>query len=330
MDLKRRAILGSGAALAVTGLPRLALAQEVTINAVHFTPAQASYARSFMKYVDKVNQRGKGIVQIRVRGGPEIIPFTQQGEAQKNGLIDMIDYPAGPYLNLVPEGEVFSATKKKPWELRQNGGFALINEIYAKKGNAIVLAHVDGGAGFHVFTTEEPVRTPDGGVDFSKLKIRSAALYREFLESLGANVVVQGPGEVYTSLERGLVNANCYTVLGYHSFGWDKFTKYRIDPGFFQTDVLISMNKAKWDSLPAAAKKVLQDAALEHERESYEANLKGTEQEGQAMIAGGMKVVELTGAARTAYLEKASRASWERMQKRDPSSVPALRQKFAD
>jgi TRAP-type transport system periplasmic protein len=142
--------------------------------------------------------------------------------------------------------------------------------------------------------------------------------------------VVQGPGEVYTSLERGLVNANCYTVLGYQSFGWNKFTKYRIDPGFFQTDVLISMNKAKWDSLPAPAKRILQDVALEYERESYEANLKGTDEEGRQMIAGGMKVVELTGAARAAYLEKASRVSWERMQKRDPTSVAALRQKFGD
>lgn len=328
MQPKRRAILGGGAALALSGLPLAGRAQEITINAVHFTPAQASYARSFLKYVDKVNSRGKGVIQIRVRGGPEIIPFTQQGEAQKNGLIDMIDHPAGPYLNIVPEGEVFSATRKKPWELRQNGGFALINEIYAKKGNAYVLAHVDGGAGFHIFTVDEPARTPDGGFDFAKLKVRSAALYREFLESLGANVVVQGPGEVYTSLERGLVNANCYTVLGYHSFGWDKFTKYRIDPSFFQTDVLISMNKAKWDSLPAPAKKVLQDTAIEYERESYEANLKNTEQEGEAMIAGGMKVVEITGAARDAYLEKASRASWERLQKRDPTSVAALRQKF--
>lgn len=330
MHLTRRAMIGGSAALAVSGLPLWALAQELTINAVHFTPAQASYAKSFMKYVEKVNQRGKGIIQIKVRGGPEIIPFMQQGEAQKNGLIDMIDYPAGPYLNLVPEGEVFSATKKKPWELRANGGFALINEIYAKKGNAYVLAHVDGGAGFHIFTNDEPVRTPDGGVDFSKLKIRSAALYREFLESLGASVVVQGPGEVYTSLERGLVNANAYTVLGYQSFGWHKFTKYRIDPGFFQTDVLISMNKTKWDSLPEAAKRILQDVALEHERESVEANLKGTDEEGRQMIAGGMKVVELTGAARAAFLEKASRVSWERMQKRDPGSVAALRQKFGD
>jgi TRAP-type transport system periplasmic protein len=321
-------MIGGAATLAATGWPLAASAEELTINAVHFTPTQVSYAKSFLRYVEKVNQRGKGVIQIKVRGGPEIMPLAQLGEAQKSGLIDMINCPAGPYLNLVPEGEVFSATMKKPWELRANGGFALINQIFAKKGNAYVLAQVDGGAGFHIFTTDEPARTADGGVDFSKLKIRSAALYRDFLESLGASVIVQGPGEVYTSLERGLVNANAYTVLGYSGFGWQKFTKYRIDPGFFQTDVLISMNKPKWDSLPEAARKVLQDVALEHERESVEANLKGTEEEGRQMIAGGMKVVALGGAARAAFLDKAARISWERMAKRDATNITALREKF--
>lgn len=328
MQSQRRACLAGLAALAAAAWPLAAGAQEVTLNAVHFTPTQVSYARSFLKFVDKVNQRGKGVVQIKVRGGPEILPLAQLGEAQKNGVVDMINCPAGPYLNLVPEGEVFSATTKKPWELRANGGFALINEIYAKKGNAIVLAHVDGGAGFHVFTTDEPQRSADGGVDWSKLKIRSAALYRDFLESLGAGVVVQGPGEVYTSLERGLVNANAYTVLGYQGFGWNKFTKFRIDPGFFQTDVLISMNKAKWDSLSDAAKKLLQDAAIEHERESFEANVQGTDDEGRQMIAAGMKVFTLEGAGRAAFLDKAARVSWERMTKRDPSNIAALRAKF--
>lgn len=330
MDLTRRTMIGAAATLAASGWPVQAFAQEVTLNAVHFTPTQVSYARSFLKFVDKVNQRGKGVIQIKVRGGPEVIPFTQLGESLKNGLIDMIDCPAGPYLNIVPEGEVFSATTRKPWELRANGGFALINEVFAKKANAYVLAHVDGGAGFHVFTTDEPARTPDGGIDFSKLKVRSGALYRDFLESLGATVVVQGPGEVYTSLERGLVNANAYTVLGYSGFGWQKFTKYRIDPSFFQTDVLITVNKAKWDSLPEPARKLLQEVAMEYEHESVEANLKNTDDEAKQMIAGGMKVVELGGSARTTYLEKASRVSWERLAKRDSTYIAALRQKFGN
>ncbi|MEJ1158398.1 TRAP transporter substrate-binding protein DctP [Prosthecomicrobium sp. N25] len=328
MGISRRTFTTSALALAGVGLARPARAAEVTLNAVHFTPAQVSYARSFLAFVAKLNERGKGVVQIKVRGGPEILPLGQLGDAQKSGLVDMINCPAGPYLNLVPEGEVFSATSKTPAELRANGGFALINEIYGKKGNAFVLAHVDGGAGFHIFTVDEPPRAADGTIDFSKLKIRSSALYRDFLEKLGASVVVQGPGEVYTSLERGLVNANAYSIAGYSGFGWNKFTKFRIDPSFFQTDVLISVNKAKWDSLPDDAKKILQEVAIEHEKESVAANLKITADEGKAMLDAGMKVVEMPEAQRKLFLETAAKESWARLEKRDPTNVAALRAKF--
>ena len=317
-------------AVAVACAAFTARAEEAVINAVHFTPAQNSYARSFLKYVEQVNARGKGVVRIQVRGGPEVMPILQLGEAQKNGLIDMLDAAPGLYLNIVPEGEVFSATSKKPWELRANGGWELVNKIFGEKANAHILAHVDGGTGFHVFTVAEPPKAADGSVDWSKIKARSAPLHRDFLDAIGATPVVQGQGEAYTSLERGLVNAHVFTVFGYSSFGWDKFTRYRIDPSFMQTDVLITMNKKKWDSLSPEAKKLLSDVALEHERASFAANAEATQAEGDAMIAKGMKVVSLTGEARRKYEAASSRASWDRLTKRDATNVPALKAKFLD
>ncbi len=307
-----------------------AQAQEAVINAVHFTPAQNAYAKSFLKYVELVNSRGKGVVRIQVRGGPEVMPIQQLGEAQKNGLIDMLNAAPGLYLNVVPEGEVFSATTKKPWDLRANGGWDLINKIFADKANAHILAHVDGGTGFHVFTVAEPVRTANGGVDWSKIKVRSAPLYRDFLEAIGSTPVVQAQGEAYTSLERGLVNAHAFTVFGYSSFGWDKFTRYRIDPSFMQTDVLITMNKKKWDSLSPEARKILNDVAIEHEKASFAANAEATKAEGDALVAKGMKVITLSGEAVKSYQAAASRVSWERLTKRDPSNVAALKAKFAE
>lgn len=318
----------AAAALLCATLP--AMAQEAVINAVHFTPAQNSYAKSFLKYVEAVNEKGKGVVRIQVRGGPEVMPPLQLGEAQKNGVVDMLNAAPGLYLNIVPEGEVFSATLKKPWELRANGGWDMVNKIFAQKANAHILAHVDGGTGFHVFTVAEPARTSDGGVDWTKLKVRSAPIHREFLEAMNTTAIVQGPGEAYTSLERGLVNAHAYSVLGYSGFGWDKFTRFRIDPSFMQTDVLITINQKKWESLTPQAQKILNDVAIEHEKATFAANAVATQQEGDAMIAKGMKVVELTGEARRKYLDAASRASWDRLTKRDPTNVAALKQKFLD
>src|SRR5690606_32325376 len=166
-------------------------------------------------------EKGKGIVQIKVRGGPEVIPSPQLGEAQRTGLIDMIHAPVGLYLNLIPEGEAFSASNRKPWELRENGGWELINGIFGKKANAHLLAHADAGMGFNIFTVEPPKKLENGRIDWASLMVRTSPLQRDFVEALGAASVVQPTGDIYTSLERGVVNANVFTVLSYASYGWE-------------------------------------------------------------------------------------------------------------
>ena len=71
-------------------------------------------------------------------------------------------------------------------------------------------------------------------------------------------------------------------------------------------------------------------SSLNPQSASFAANAIATQQEGDAMIAKGMKVIELTGEARKKYQEADSRASWERLTKRDPTNVAALKQKFLD
>lgn len=309
------------------GFTGAAQAEDV-INAVHFTPAQNGYAKSFLKFVEKVNEKGKGVVKIVVRGGPEVIPYPQLGTAQKSGLIDMINAPAGAYLEMVPEGEVFSASTLTPWEARKDGGWDFVNKIYEKKGNAHLLAHIDAGTGFHMFTVDKPEMKPDGAIDFTKLKIRASPLYRQFFENLGATVIVQNATDVYTSLERGVINANAYPIMGYPSFGWDKFTKYRIDPSFFQVDVLVSMNKKKWDSLSPESKKILDEVSVQYEKESFDANKLETDRIAKEMIDHGQQVVEMTGEGREKFLATAAKASWERMEQRDPANIAELHKYF--
>lgn len=330
--INRRSMFGvlAGAMSAGTILATAASADEQVIRAVTFTPAQVIYAQNFQTFVDRVNERGrgKGVIRIDVIGGPEAIPPLRMGEAQKNGVADMFNLPAGLYLNIVPEGEAFAASNHTPWENRENGGLAMINESFHEKGNAHILAHVDAGTGFHLFLTRKPDLTEDGGVDLTGFRIRTAPLYRAFVESLGATNVVQSPTEVYTSLERGVVDGTGYTIVGMRDFNWDKFVKYRIDPGFFQTDVLISMNHDRWQSLSDEAKSIIDEVAIEWERESYDLMQAATEAEDQALRDGGLEVIELTGVARENYLTSAYQVSWNRLKERDPTHHDALREIF--
>ncbi|MGI3171096.1 TRAP transporter substrate-binding protein DctP [Pseudooceanicola sp. C21-150M6] len=326
--MKTYQFLKGAAVASLIGLSAAAVQAEEVIRAVTFTPAQVSFSKNFMKFVDLVNERGEGVVQIQVIGGPEVIPNERMGEAQMNGIADMFLLPAGLYLNLVPEGEAFAGSNLDPMTAREKGGLDLVNEAYHAKANTHILAHVDGGAGFHLWTTEKPGTTADGQVDLSGLRLRTSPLYRAFFEELGATIVVQAAGEVYTSLERGVVDGTGYPVSGIRDFGWDKFLKYRIDPGFFQTDVLISINLDTWNGLSDEAKAIVEAAAIEHEKTSYEANLVLNETESKALADSGIETITLEGEQADLFLNKAYDIAWARLKERDPTYHDQLKAIF--
>ncbi|WP_376877979.1 TRAP transporter substrate-binding protein DctP [Albirhodobacter sp. R86504] len=321
-------LLKTAAAAALLGLSATAAQAEDVIRAVTFTPAQVSFAQNFQGFVDLVNERGAGIVQIQVIGGPETVPTERMGEAQKNGIVDMFLLPAGLYLNVVPEGEAFAGSNLDPMELRAAGGIDLVNEAFAAKGNAKVLAHVDGGGSFFLWTNQKPGIDEAGQLDLTGIRLRSSPLFRAFLEELGATSVVQNASDVYTSLERGVVQGTAYPVTGVRDFGWDKFLKYRINPGFFQTDVLISMNLDSWNALSDEAKEIVNQAAIDHEKSSYDANVAENESESKILADGGIENIELTGDQRKLFLETAYDIAWKRLQERDPTMHDALKAVF--
>jgi TRAP-type transport system periplasmic protein len=301
---------------------------EDVINAVHFAPGPSDFTKEFMGFVAAVNERGKGVVRIDVKGGPEVIPNPQLGTAQQSGLIDMIHTPAGLYLELVPEGEVLSASTLPPAEARKNGAWDLIDSIYQKKGNAKLLAHMNASAGFHIWTVNEPKMTADGMLDFKEILIRASPLYKQLFDNLGATMIIQPAPEVYTSLERGVINANAYPVLGYASFGWDKFTKYRVDPSYFRMDVLISMNKDSFEALSPEAQKIVSEVAAEYEQKSFDETAALAAKLAQEMVDKGQKVVSMTGAGKDKFLQMAADASWQRMESRDPTNIAKLKELF--
>ena len=74
-----------------------------TLSAVHAFPTTWVYSKSFLEFVRKVNVAGKGIVEIKVRGGPEAIGQFEQPNAVRDGVVDMVYTPCAFYAGSVPE-----------------------------------------------------------------------------------------------------------------------------------------------------------------------------------------------------------------------------------
>jgi TRAP-type transport system periplasmic protein len=317
-----RSIVIAGA-LFVAALPT-ASAEEVTLRAVSAFAEKTTYSQGFERFIERVNQQGKGVVQINYIGGPKAMPPFEVGNALKSGVVDLANATGAFYTNVMPEADAWKLTERPMSELRKNGGYDYMSRLYAEKMNAIFFArHVDGNP-FHLYLNK-PISSPD----LTGLKIRITPVYRDFFQALGATVVQTAPGEVYTALERGVVDGYGWPITGIFDLGWHEKTKYRVDPGFYTAEVSILVNKSAWDKLTDAQRNVLRQAGEQAEADAAaifaQENAKDTKRQADA----GIQTIRFDGAEGKLYRDKAYEAGWAGVIRQSPQHGPKLREFFA-
>lgn len=302
-----------GAILATTAMSSAALAED-TLTAVHAFPESLIYTKSFLEFVDKVNVAGEGVVKIEVRGGPEAIGMFQQPDAVRSGVVDMVYTPGSFYAGALPEKDALVTSNLTAVETRANGGLELIDQIHQEKMGVKYLGWFDSGVCYNLWTRNAPELDANGNLDVSGLKLRGNAVYNAFFtEYLGAQVIDLPTTEVYSALERGVVDATGWTQIGLIDLKWNEFLNYRIEPCFFSTDLGTIVNLEKWNSLSEESRTILQDVAIAHEAESAAKLGAVRDEDFAALEAAGMKIVTLEGDAAEAYLAAATQKTWDRM-----------------
>ena len=231
-----------------------ATAQEVTLKAAVFVPPTTTYGIPFKRFVDHVNETGKGILQIRIVGGPEAVPADGQAQAVKSGVLDIASIPPTYYKSAMVEGDAQTLYDMCVAEQRKSGAYAMLNQIAVERMNSLYLTTYGMGVPFHLYVTKDmPIAKPE---DLKGLRFRGQPVYNAIFKNYGiAGVNIAAP-EVYTALERGVVQGYGWPLWGINDFGWDKLTKMRIDPGFYNVVVNVLMNKPKYDTLTPAQRKV--------------------------------------------------------------------------
>jgi TRAP-type transport system periplasmic protein len=325
---KRLAIGLASGAIAMTAFAQASAEEQ--IRAISAFPETLAFSQSFKGFVDLVNEKGEGVVQITYAGGPEMFPPNQQVDAVRRGVIDMQYGPASYYLGTMPEADAWVGSTVTAAEARENGGLAIMQEAFRESLGVELLAHLDTGVQFYIYTIEEPRRTEDGGVDLSGLRIRSQPIYNAFFEALGAIPVSVPVPDVYTGLERNTFDGSGWPIIGIQDLSWDRFLRYRIDPGFFQTDLAIVINPAKWDSLSEEARAIITEAAIEYEITSFDNFQAMIEETDAAVRENGMEIITLEGEAAANYLDLAYDSAWKRMEEAGTEHYEALRAAYYD
>ncbi|MFH1953850.1 MAG: TRAP transporter substrate-binding protein DctP [Pseudomonadota bacterium] len=287
--------------IALLAAPPAPAAKVHELKMVSFLPPDNAYMVGAKSFVDKVNTQMAGKVKIVWRGGPEVIASFDQPKAIASGVVDGAFTVEGYYTNLVPVAFLKVARGMTPWEARESGFYDLFNQQHQKPG-LHYLGDFTGFSPFFFYLREK--KKIERLSDFKGLIIRTGGIQRPFTEKLGGQPQDIPLGDVYTALQRGVVDG---ATAGLTSFGvqWIEQAPYLIEPGYYGESQpgAILLNLDRWKSLPPDIQKGLAEITKENEHVAYEAVKKQHDKAVDDVNAKGAKWIKFSPEEERQYVQ---------------------------
>lgn len=302
-------------------------AETFTIKAVVAWPKTASEYKAFQTFQDAVDQlvakKAPGELRIQYIGGPEAVKTQDQVQAAQRGMVDMVFTTNAYYVSILPEVDCLKLSSYTPAEERVNGAWAYMNSLHEKIGLYYV-ARLGLGNQFHLYL-KKPIKT----ADLKGLNIRVSPMYLQVIKALGGNPVVIPPTEVYVALERNVVDGYCWPAVGIRDWGWDKQTKYMVDPGFYQVPNPLVMNLKTWNKLPKKLQDIITEAATESEKKVVAMFADLAKKERPILTKEGIQIITLPPAEKEKFLKVAYDEGWKDIIQKNPKTGPELKKLFS-
>ncbi|MGE0735651.1 MAG: TRAP transporter substrate-binding protein DctP [Alphaproteobacteria bacterium] len=298
-------------------------AESIQLKAGTFLQANDNFwYPPIQKFLDTVNEKGKPVnlsINMVAAGGKGMSPF-EMGNAVKSGVIDLAHLAGTFYNKIVPLGDAQKLSTISTAEERKNGTYAFLEPIYNEKMNVHYLGRWGEKVPFHIYVNKKIEKA-----DFKGFKIRGTSVYQAFIEKLGGTLVLTPPAEAYTAVERGVVDGLGWPLWGIEAWGWHKVLKYRIEPGFYSSDISVLVNLATWKKMSKAQQDVLTNAMIALENEFPLIREKNSEAARKIQADAGMQVIKLSDAEAAKWLKAAEEAGWEDLAKKDPANAAKIR-----
>ncbi|UQZ89900.1 C4-dicarboxylate ABC transporter [Deltaproteobacteria bacterium Smac51] len=228
------------------------------------------------KFAELVKERTDGRITIDVYDSAQLFDEKSAIEAAQMGGLAFCRVNAQPLSDFTPALGVLSL----PYIFRDeahlwstlNGpvGEELLKEL---EDNGLVgLTYYDSGSR-HFYNNKREVKTP---ADMKGLKIRvqQSKLMMGLVTSLGASATPMAYGEVFASLQSGVIDGAENNWPSYYSTSHYEVAPFYTLDFHTRTPEVLCMSKFVWDSLSPEDQKIIKDAAVESQstqRESWKA-----------------------------------------------------------
>jgi TRAP-type mannitol/chloroaromatic compound transport system substrate-binding protein len=256
----RHGVAVAALVLGVAATP--AAAQEFSFTFQSSDPTGMPNYHAKVRWAERVGEISGGRLDIEVLPVGAVVQYSETQDAVAAGILDGhitdMSYFAGKDAAFGLIANPVGAWSDPGQMLRFiefGGGKELVNEILEPYGLHFIGATTPG---LEAFVSKVPL---DGVADLEGLKMRAPeGLVQEVFAAAGAAPVNLPSSEVFTSLDKGVIDAADFSTFSNNAAtGLHDIASHPIYPGFHSMPLIeVSMNQAKWDALPADLQAMLE------------------------------------------------------------------------
>jgi TRAP-type C4-dicarboxylate transport system substrate-binding protein len=241
--------------------PASAAAEGIELKLAHFVPPMhVQHQESFLPFAQNVEKLSQGRVRIKVFAGGALGGPLQLPDAVKTGVVDMAFIVPSYSTGRFPRSSVLDLPFLSDQAVK---GARIFYDLYDSQLAAdyrdykvLWLYSSDPG---QLFTVTGPVR---GLADLRGKKIRSpSAIMSDALRLLGAHPVSMPISELHSALDKKVIDGMLSPTTGIHDFKLYDQIRHTTRLNLFNSLLMVVMNQERFASLPAEAKKALEEAS---------------------------------------------------------------------
>ena len=301
---------GGGAAPTPTVAPAMRAEPEFKIQLVCINrtgnPCTLIYSTAEQQgidgFIERVKDRTNGRVQFQISSFPELgLAGTDSLRLIGDRTMELAEIYSGYIGGDLPIIDVANL-----WGLFPDAAtnFAVIDatradlhRIIEQQSNGIVI--MENYYESNYYFSSRPLHTL---ADFAGLKTRShSTVLSDLLGGMGADAQFMAFADVYTALERGVLDAAVSCGTCGSGVRWYEVTDYMVGPIVAIAVTWITMNQEVWDAIPPDLQAIIKEEGARHQRTSREWVETVWAQEGiDENTAGGMEYVEFTAEVKDA------------------------------
>ena len=270
----------------------------------HWSPTHQSSIHSQM-FADEVTKRSNGRLKIeyypskQLFGIREVLGAITSGAVELGGVVGVVSFPPiNKNFNVASYPGLFASyEQQRGFFLNSDKGQEIWGDITRKSKSQLIMYNPVG-----------PVMTFSSARELTGIDVMKGLKARRLLKSelpmwkaLGANAVSLPTGEVYTSLQTGMIDTINSPPGSIEAYSWWEYLAYGQKPYQYFADAYIMANRDWMSSLPDDLRELVLTVGAEVGQIATDNILGAGEDTLKKFIERGGVVTELSGAEKAKF-----------------------------